>query len=96
MRVEVGLFRSGKENIDLGWLLLDSLYRPGSHDTNNTFTSKAVIGWRKCNDGSGDQTLRVFPDDILAGAMSRESNAESQASLRKSNPSDINLWLYFS
>lgn len=55
MRVEVRLFRPRKENIDLGWLLLHSLYWPGSHDTNDALTSKAVICWRKSNDGSGDQ-----------------------------------------
>lgn len=52
VRIEVRLFRSSKENIDLGRLLFHSFQWSGCHDTNGTLTSEAVMYRRKGNGGS--------------------------------------------
>lgn len=63
-------------------MILDAFEYSGNNDYNNVLLPKHVICWTKRNYRAADETLSLFPHDVLLHSASGELDLGSQTSVQ--------------
>lgn len=89
--IQLLVFWTGNEEVDFGWVLLKSSEWTSGNSGDDGFALIHVA--RRCeNDESTcDETLGLFPEDLLAGSMEREGDTEGYAPRRACNSTNVDL-----
>lgn len=91
VRVDDGLVGVCPNDVDEGWILIQTSLERSLCNNGNTTICVEVVG-RQSNNLAGHQSLRLLPFDLGTCAVRRKGNASNGPHLGEQVALDVDLW----